>query len=271
MELLPGDAEPRLCRGALTCIAEPYLRPGAHLGRGVGGGRRGRGQSSLAGRGSGRRAALRMRASPRLGAREPGPPRWLAWEWGALVGAVPHPGPVHSRRDLFTPRTAAAAAAAAGGGGGQPLGPAAPRPIGAQHANEGARHTAASAGRATLPPAPARPPGNAAAARGPPPPAAGSGPVAPRASRGSRRGTYLRSLTCAGSGGGRCLVVIILCVPTPRAHSSSPLQSPGSCCCCCCSPSAEVVGLREAELAFSFRSESTVLAIAPGAASEWRR
>lgn len=150
-ELLPGDAEPRLCRGALTCIAEPYLRPGAHLGSGVGGGRRGRGQSSLAGRGAGRRAALRMQASPRLGAREPSPPGWLAWEWGALVGAVPHPGPVHSRRDLFTPRTAAAAAAA-GGGGGQPLGPAAPRPIGAQHANEGARHTAASAGPATLPP-----------------------------------------------------------------------------------------------------------------------
>lgn len=186
VELLPGDAEPRLCRGALTCIAEPYLTPGAHLGRGVGGGRRGRGQSSLAGRGAGRRAALRMRASPRLGAREPGPPGWLAWEWGALVGAVPHPGPVPSRRDLFTPRPAAAAAAA-GGGGGQPLGPAAPRPIGAQHANEGARHTAASAGRATPPPLRLGRPEMRLppAVHSPPSGPARPGPAAPRASRGS--------------------------------------------------------------------------------------
>lgn len=206
MELLPGDAEPPLCRGALTCIAEPYLRPGAHLGRGVGGGRRGRGQSSLAGRGAGRRAALRMRASPRLGAREPGPPGWLAWEWGALVGAVPHPGPVPSRRDLFTPRPAAAAAAA-GGGGGQPLGPAAPRPIGAQHANEGARHTAAGAVRAAPPPLRLGRPEMRLPPAVRPPPGRPSGPTRPGRPAGPRasgRGTYLRYLTCAGLGGALC-------------------------------------------------------------------
>lgn len=65
--LLPGGAEPHLRRGHLTCIAKPYLRPrGSPGARGWGGRARGKGQSSLAGRG--RRAATSAQASPRLGA-----------------------------------------------------------------------------------------------------------------------------------------------------------------------------------------------------------
>lgn len=116
-----------LGRGALTCIAEPYLRPrGSPGARGWGTGVGGRGQSSLAGRGRGATRspddAAGLTSPGRAGARS----AEVAWpgSGGRSWWAPSPPARVRSRRDLFTPRPAAAAAAA-GGGGGRPPVPAA--------------------------------------------------------------------------------------------------------------------------------------------------
>lgn len=122
--LLPGGApRPCLCRGALTCIAEPYLRPrGSPGARGWGAGAGGRGQSSLAGRGRGATRSpddAGLTSPGRAGARSAG----VAWpgSGGRSWWAPSPPARVRSRRDLFTPRPAAAAAAAGGGGGRPPV------------------------------------------------------------------------------------------------------------------------------------------------------
>lgn len=93
--LLPGGAEALPMPRDLTCNrgALPET-PGLTWGAGMGGGRRGKGQSSPRGGGAGRRAALTMRSSPRLGARGSGPPGWPGLGEGGAPGGrrPPRPG-----------------------------------------------------------------------------------------------------------------------------------------------------------------------------------
>lgn len=148
------------------------------------------------GRGTGRCAALTMRVSPRLGARGPGPPGWP----GLGVGDAPggRRPPRHGfagaatclHRDQLLPPLRRE-------GEGAGLWSRSLWPIGAQHANEGARHTAASAGLGCPSPCSGSGwPGNAAAARNPTSQIRGPSYVAPLPGpRGPSSGKDLRYVT----------------------------------------------------------------------------
>lgn len=188
---MPRDSY--LHRGALP------ETPGLTWGAGVGGGRRGRGQSSLAGRGRGATRSpddAALTSPGRAGARS-------AWVAGLGVGGPggrrPPPGPGFAVAATCLHRDQLLPPLRREGEGAGPWSRRSPWPIGAQHANEGARHSAASAGWAALPLLPARagpemrlqPAVLRAGGRAP-------SPVAPLASHGPWRGTYPRDLTWRG-------------------------------------------------------------------------
>lgn len=130
-----------------------------------------------------------MRASPRLGARGPGPPGWPGLGVGGAPGGRRPPRPGFAAAATCLHRDQLLPPLRREGEGAGLWSRRSPWPIGAPHANEGARHTAAGAGRAgPSPPPRSGPPGNAAAAPQPggaaPRPGSGGASGLPRASKG---------------------------------------------------------------------------------------
>lgn len=89
-----------------------------------------------------------MRASPRLGARGPGPPGWPGLGVGGAPGGRRPPRPGFAAAATCLHRDQLLPPLRREGEGAGLWSRRSPWPIGAPHANEGARHTAAGAGRA---------------------------------------------------------------------------------------------------------------------------
>lgn len=154
-----------------------------------------------------------MRASPRLGVRGPGPPGWPGLGVGGAPGGRRTPRPGFAAAATCLHRDQLLPPLRREGEGAGPWSRRSQWPIGARHANEGARHTAASAILGYPSPCSQLPLARKCGC--------GSLPSQPPLWP-SARSKNLRYLTWRALGGGQCLdarlgdiIVVIFCVYPP--------------------------------------------------------